>query len=97
MAGSITTISWCLVKDTIAYTGTKSEIVHSLGKVDLNDENRIVYKMLGCYPITLNGYITKEEDDINGFTRNEMIADGVEVIFGKLTSCWGYKLYQQIR
>lgn len=93
MAGTITTISHCLVKDKIAYEGSKSDIVSQLIKLDikiLKGNYYVNYQIKGYYNHELGMSWSSTT-----WSYDEVMKELTNLMFDKLKQN-GFKHYREI-
>lgn len=92
MAGSITTLGYCLVdpdnKATIG--GSRIEVVQQLTKWKLDETNTLVVKVNGFDERKYHSYKVQE------FSEKELSLDIIDFIFRKLLTDYNYKLFRDI-
>lgn len=88
--GTITTYGHCLVKDGIAYEGTKADIVNSICKWRFDEHNNLYIKFHYYKERQHYGYGKDSE-----FTFEEMYRDSIEYIFKEAIQ-HGYRHYRDL-
>lgn len=69
--------------------GSKQELVNQVAKISFLHK-RVIVEIAGFESFELN-YISKSEDQRNGFSASEIMADAYETVFRKLSE-YGYFL-----
>jgi len=88
MIRTITTISYCVVKEGKAFEGTKEGIVSQICTFKFDNKNQLVVQFKGFNPVVYHSYNSE-------FTEKEMYKDAIKFIFNKLKD-YGYHIYRNI-
>lgn len=90
MAGTITTIRWCAVKDGLAYEGSFLDIVHKVCEFWFDEKLTLIVKPKFSHPQSYYSYSDE-------WTTIDMHKDAARFIARRLMPQWGYRFYRQIR
>jgi hypothetical protein len=88
MVGTVTTHSYCVVKDGKAFEGSRENILSQICKYRIDENRRVHVKFDGYTEVRLISYAEV-------FTYDEICKDMIEVIFSKLPN-YGYRIYRDI-
>jgi len=91
MSGTITTVSYCLVDGNIAHTGSKVDILHSVGMTFRFDEDGTLWSKRKFYNEV------KHHSYSEDYSEQERYDEAIRYLFSYLCSLSDYKLYRQIR
>lgn len=88
--GTITTYSWCAVKDGRAYKGSKEDILSQLSeRWGIDSKRRLFIKWTDRKEVTiLHGYTDEWEG-------NDLYQEMIKDLFGKLPQ-YGFTIYRNI-
>ena len=86
--GTITTYSYCVTKNNVAWTGTKSEIINQICKFSFDSKGRLKYTFKG-YPEQIGISFSDE------FTPEEISKETIKFLFQQLTA-FRYRIFRDI-
>lgn len=87
---TITTHSYCVVKDHDFVVGDKMDVVSHFVSWRIDKDRQLWYKMKGYQDVKGFSYDTD-------WTHTDMIKDAVDFLFNKLKKTPGYKVFRDIR